>query len=74
MAMINMYRFGLAPKFTGIGVAAVLSTGILVSLTMFYESRHRLREQIIANNEANVTLADVPTLTRSRHTIFDRKG
>jgi hypothetical protein len=57
MAMINMYRFGLALKFTGIAVAAVLSTGILVSLAMFYESRHRLREQIIANNEANVTLA-----------------
>ena len=50
--MINMYRFGLAPKFTGIAVAAVLSTGILVSLTMFYESPHRLREQIIDNNES----------------------
>jgi signal transduction histidine kinase/DNA-binding response OmpR family regulator len=57
MAIIKMYRFGLAPKFTAVVVAAVLSTGILVSAAMFYESHHRLREQIITNNEANVTLA-----------------
>jgi signal transduction histidine kinase/DNA-binding response OmpR family regulator len=57
MAMIKMYRFGLAPKFTGVVVAAVLSTGILVSLVMFYAGHHRLREQIIDNNEANVTVA-----------------
>ena len=57
MALIKMYRFGLAPKFTGVVVAAVLSTGILVSAATFYESHNRLREQIIANNEANVTLA-----------------
>jgi methyl-accepting chemotaxis protein len=57
MAMIKMYRFGLAPKFTAVVAAAVLSTGILVSAATFYESHHRLREQIIANNEANVTLA-----------------
>ena len=57
MAIIKMYRFGLAPKFTAVVVAAVLSTGILVSAAIFYESHHRLREQIITNNEANVTLA-----------------
>jgi signal transduction histidine kinase/CheY-like chemotaxis protein len=57
MAMSKMYRFGLAPKFTAVIVAAVLSTGILVSLAMFYEGHYRLREQIIDNNEANVTLA-----------------
>ena len=57
MAMIKIYRFGLAPKFTGIVVAAVLSTGILVSLVMFYESHHPLRELAIDNDEANVVLA-----------------
>jgi signal transduction histidine kinase/CheY-like chemotaxis protein len=55
--MIKRYRFGLAPKFTGVVLAAVLSTGILVSAAMFYESHHRLREQIIADNEVDVTLA-----------------
>jgi hypothetical protein len=34
MAMIKMYRFGLGPKFTGVIVAAGLTTGILVSLAM----------------------------------------
>jgi hypothetical protein len=57
MAMSKMYRFGLAPKFTAVIVAAVLSTGILVSLAMFYEGHYRLRDQIINNNQANVTLA-----------------
>jgi signal transduction histidine kinase/CheY-like chemotaxis protein len=55
--MIKMYRFGLAPKFTAVVVAAVLATGILVNAVMFYEGHHRLREQIIDNSEANVTLA-----------------
>jgi len=57
MAMSKIYRFGLAPKFTAIVVAAVLSTGILVSAAMFFEGHNRLRDQIIDNNEANVTLA-----------------
>ena len=47
-----MYRFGLATNFTAIVVAAVLSTGILVSAAMFFEGHDRLRD-----NEANVTLA-----------------
>ena len=54
---MTVYRLGLAPKFTGVIVAAVLSTGILVSAITFYESHHRLRKQIIAENEANITLA-----------------
>jgi hypothetical protein len=57
IGMIKMYCFGLAPKFTGIVVAPVLSTVILVSAASFFEGRNRLRDQIIDNNEANVTLA-----------------
>ena len=54
-----MYRFGLAPKFTAIVLAAVLSTGILVSAAMFFEGQNRLRDQIIDNNEASEAFAPV---------------
>ena len=57
MATSNVYRLGLGSKFTAVVVAAVLTTGILVSGAMLYEGHYRLRDQIIGNNEANVTLA-----------------
>jgi hypothetical protein len=57
MATSNVYCLGLGSKFTGVVIAAVLATGILVSGAMLYEGHNRLRDQIIDNNEVNVTLA-----------------
>ena len=57
MATSNVYRLGLGSKFTAVVVATVLVTGILVSGAMLYKGHYRLRDQIIGNNEANVTLA-----------------
>jgi hypothetical protein len=60
MAMVKTYRLGLALKFTGVVVAGMLSTGILVSIANAVWAPRQTGER--------------RTVSRRRHIIFHPKN
>lgn len=57
VARINRLRYGLAPQFITLVMAAVVLVGGLISAVMVHQSQNTLREQIVANNLAGIDLA-----------------